>query len=165
MTRRMLALTVFVLLLSTAASAQPPTDASEWRPRSGVSRVWGGGYQSLEGPQLSAGIVIGTIPAVRNKCAYGATSSGALVQGHVSLNGAKLSAGAGSFNPLVSYAAKASVLRLWRASGESKSGTTLVGPEVQAGFFAARLTAGLLWPVGGNRNGDRRFSWGVGIGF
>jgi hypothetical protein len=88
-----------------------------------------------------------------------------LLQAHVGLNGAKLSAGAAVYNPLIGYAAKVSVVRLWRQSGTTPSRTTLVGPELEMGMFMARLTVGMLWPVGSGQEVNRRFTWGVGLGF
>ena len=160
---------IAVLWLSVASSTTAlPAQQSEpddWKPRHGASHVLGLGYQAPDGPVVSAGLIIGTKPAKRNKCAFGATSSGLLLQGHVALNGPKVSIGAARYNPGLGYGAKVSVLHLWRAAGESPSGSTLVGPEVEASLYLLRLNAGVLWRVDGSSADSPRFTWGLGMGF
>ena len=80
------------------------------------------GFDSPEGLGVSGGLIIGTIPAKRNKCIYGATSEGLLVQADVNAKGPKLSIGHAAYNPGIGYALKASVLHLWTEAGASPAG-------------------------------------------
>jgi hypothetical protein len=153
-----------VSLAPKAWSAQQP-EPEDWAPRKGRSHVLGFGYQGPDGPVVSAGLIVGTVPAKQNECAFGATSSGLLLQGHVALNGPKLSIGVASYNPGVGYAAKLSMLHLWRAAGDSPSGGTLIGPEVEGSLYLVRLSVGVLWQVGGPSGQSPRFTWGGGVGF
>jgi hypothetical protein len=160
---------ILLLALIAAApltsSAQDAPAREDWYPRRGTSPVFGVGYQSPDGPALSAGLIIGTVPGKANKCIFGATSSGLLVQGHVGLNGPKLSVGIAQYNPGFGIGGKVSGLHLWRSSGQSRAGTTFLGPEVEMSVFLVRLSAGLLWRVAGPGGDPRRFTWGAGLGF
>lgn len=147
------------------ARAQEVPAPEDWSPRRGSSRLFGAGYQSPDGPVLSAGLIVGTVPGKANKCIFGATSSGMLLQGQIGLNGPKISAGVAQYNPGFGIGAKVSALHLWRPSGESAAGTTLVGPEAQVSIFVVRLSAGILWPVAGPEEESQRITWGVGLGF
>ena len=153
------------LACAEAASAQPPPEHEGWGPRKGHSYVLGVGYQAPEGPVLSAGLIVGTVPGKQNKCVFGATSDGLLLQGHLGVNGPKLSVGVARYNPGVGFGAKVSILHLWRTAGDSPSGTTLVGPEVEASVFVVRINAGVLWQAGGPSGSSARFTWGAGLGF
>jgi hypothetical protein len=145
--------------------AQSPPGYEDWGPRKGHSYVLGLGYQSPEGAVLSAGVIVGTVPGKQNKCIFGATSDGLLIQGHIGVNGPKVSVGVARYNPGVGFGAKVSVVHLWRTVGDSPSGTTLVGPEVEAALFLARLNVGVLWRTGGPSGSSPRFTWGAGVGF
>ena len=153
------------LLGSTSICFAQPIDRSEWGPRRGVSPVLGIAYEPLAGPFLSAGLIVGTVPGKANKCVWGATSEGVLLQGHVGLNGPRLSVGVARFNPVFGAGVKATVLHLWRPAGDSASGTTLVGPEVALSVLTVRVGAGLYWRTGGPEGPSRRFGWSAGLGF
>jgi hypothetical protein len=158
-----LAFVAAVPLTSLAEDAAPARE--DWYPRKGASPVFSVGYQSLEGPVLSAGLIVGTVPGKANKCIFGATSSGLLVQSHVGLNGLKLSVGIAQYNPGFGLGAKVSGLYLWRSSAESRASTTFLGPEVEVSVFLLRLSTGVLWRVAGPEGDSRRFTWGAGLGF
>jgi hypothetical protein len=165
MKRRRLALVLALIPIGAECYAQalPPSHA-EWQPRKGMSRVFGFGYQAPDGPQVSAGVIVGRVPGKQNKCIFGATSEGALLQAHLGLNAAKVSVGAARYNPLLGYGFKVSVAHFWRTSGDTPAGATLIGPEVEIAAFMARINVGVLWPVT-EAGTNRRFTWGVGLGF
>ena len=94
---RRLAMAVFLAAWSLPLCAQGTTEGEEWKPRRGTSKVLGFGYQIPEGPELAAGLIVGSVPGRRNKCIFGATSEGLLLQAHAGLNGGKLSVGAARY--------------------------------------------------------------------
>jgi hypothetical protein len=145
--------------------AQAPAESEGWAPRRGASNLLGLAYQAPEGPELSAGVIVGTVPGRQNKCIFGATSEGVLLQAHAGINGAKVSVGAARYNPAFGYGAKTSLLHLWRTSGDSPARTTYVGPELEVSVFVLRISAGLLWRTGGPVGAASRFTVGAGLGF
>jgi hypothetical protein len=147
------------------SDAQAPPSHEDWAPRRGTSHVFGLGYQSPDGPVFSTGLIVGTVPGKANKCIFGATSEGLLVQGHVGLAGPKLSVGLARYNPGFGYGAKLSALHLWRRSGDAPAGMTYIGPEAEVSILVVRVNAGILWRTAGPRGSSPRFTWGAGIGF
>jgi hypothetical protein len=143
----------------------PPHDGPDWQSRKGSTLVYGAGASLTTGAYASGGVIVGRKPARCNRCAFGAISSGILMQGAVGTHASRVSFGRATASPMGSMGAKLSLERAWRARKGTPGGSLYVGPEVDVGFFGLRASTGVLWGVGPSSPKGPRWSLSAGVGF
>ena len=166
---QMMATVVFALFASQVVAATPPPcgphDGPDWHPRKGSTWIYGGGISITTGVYASGGLIVGTKPARCNRCAFGAVSSGFLLQGGAGTHAARISLGRATASPMGSVGAKLSLERAWRARRDKPGGSVYVGPEVDVGLMGLRASTGVLWGVGAASPKGPRWSLSAGVGF
>ena len=150
---------------SAPAPCGPPHDGPDWRSRKGSTPIYGAGISITTGAYASGGVIVGRKPARCNRCAFGAISSGLLIQGGVGTHASRLSLGRATASPMGSVGAKLSLERAWRARKGAQGGTLYVGPEVDVGFMGLRASTGVLWGIGASSPKGPRWSLSAGVGF
>ena len=95
------------------------------------------------------------------------------VQAEPGLGGGKVSVGIGGLSPsdriwippIFGAGLKVSAMRTWGSPEGIAPGQTLLGPELDFTLCFVKLSAGYMWPAGGNEGQAGYFTWGVGVGF
>jgi hypothetical protein len=152
-----------ILVLALAAGAE--ADETEKVDRKfGVSPMFGFAAGQPLGFSASAGLIVGSVPTRRVKCAFSYWSDGVFLQAEPGIGGGKLSLGAATSNGLFGVAAKASLVRTWGKTWGTEPNVTYAGGELELAMFG-KLSAGWLWRVDGSTGKASMFTWGVGLGF
>jgi hypothetical protein len=130
----------------------------------GMTRMFGLTVGQPLGLSVSAGVIIGTVPAKPVKCGLGYWSDGVFLQAEPGIGGGKISVGAATSNSLFGMAVKASAVRTWGKTWGTDPGATYLGGELE--FVAiAKVSAGWLWKTGPADGKRSLFTWGLGLGF
>jgi hypothetical protein len=154
-----------LVLLVGCPSVVLAQEATPRAPRKfGVTHTFGFTAGQPLGVSASAGVIIGSVPATRVKCAFSYWSKGAFLQLEPGLGGGKASLGYANSNGMFGMAAKGSALRTWGKTWGTATGATYLGPELELAMFG-RVSVGWLWRIGSSRGKRSMFTWGVGIGF
>lgn len=148
-----------LLCLSALARGEEPDRSRKF----GTARTYGVAVSQPLGLSVSAGVVIGTVPAKPVRCGLGYWTNGAFIQIEPGIGGGKASLGLATSNVMGGMAVKSSYVRTWGKSWGTASGTSYAGGEVE---FAAvvRVQAGWLWKVGRGPGRGNMFTWGIGFG-
>ena len=165
MSMLVLALLASRLAESPPAPCGPPHDGPDWHSRKGSTLTYGAGISITTGAYVSGGVIVGRKPARCNRCAFGAISSGVLIQGGVGTHASRLSIGRATASLMGSAGAKLSLERAWRARKGAPGGSLYMGPEVDVGFFGLRASTGVLWGIGASSPKGPRWSLSAGVGF
>ena len=154
-----------LVLLAACPSVVLAQEDTPRAPRKfGVTHTFGFTAGQPLGVSASAGVIIGSVPATRVKCAFSYWSKGAFLQLEPGLGGGKASLGYANSNGMFGLAAKGSALRTWGKTWGTATRTTYLGPELELAMFG-RVSVGWLWRAGSSRGKRSMFTWGVGIGF
>jgi hypothetical protein len=163
--------TSILLLTASALGVRLPADdcgppgGADWSPRRGVTWTYAAGFGGTTGPVATGGLILGKIPSKCNRCAFGAVSSGALIQASAGRYSAQASLGYRSRNPIVGVGAQLTLDHAWQSKGSVTPGTSYLGPELMAAIAPVVITTGVLWHVAGPEGPRVRWSWGVAIGY
>jgi hypothetical protein len=137
----------------------------DWKSRRGATWIYSAGFGGTPGPFASGGVILGTVPAKCNRCAFGAVSSGALIQASMGPRSGRASLGYESRNPIVGFGAQLTFDRAWSRKGSVPAGASYLGPEVIAAVAPVVMTTGVLWRVSGESAPRARWSWQLAVGF